>query len=106
MSEPHVTGRPVSVSTYQRHGCRCDGCRAEQTRFQRKYRANRKPEQCPHNQHGLNGYSNYGCRCDVCVESKRVDQLARSRAWRALAKRHPVEYQKLLDIEKRKLGER
>lgn len=33
----HVTGQPVNDSTYGNHRCRCDGCKAAHTEYQRAY---------------------------------------------------------------------
>lgn len=35
----HIAGRPVSVHTYDAHGCRCDGCCAAHREKDRRYRA-------------------------------------------------------------------
>lgn len=41
--ENHLVGRSVSVTTYQRYGCRCDGCRELASAYIRDYRM-KKPE--------------------------------------------------------------
>jgi hypothetical protein len=55
---------------YQRHGCRCDGCRAAagaQVREARKGMRERGAENPALIPHGTStGYSTWGCRCWRC----------------------------------------
>jgi hypothetical protein len=55
---------------YTNHDCRCDRCRAANTRAMRKYRAKIRALPTPKHVHGTdNGYNNYGCRCGRCVRA-------------------------------------
>jgi hypothetical protein len=74
MTAVHIEGRPVSAATYQRHGCRCDGCRAlavKQSTTSRANRANLRRQQ-------------------------NLYEKARRRAMRRLSKTYPVEFKQLL----------
>jgi hypothetical protein len=52
-------------STYLRHKCKCEPCKAAQSEYSRKRRGEPKPK--PGLQHGTRtGYSSYKCRCDEC----------------------------------------
>jgi len=43
VSVPHVSpDLPVSAATYQRHGCRCEGCKAAAAEAMARIRANKR----------------------------------------------------------------
>jgi hypothetical protein len=87
----HLEGRPISRSTYERHGCRCDGCTADEMEHREYDRLTRHiRDQRQHmkisrerltrrlkkvglmNEHlankpvSHNTYSRHGCRCTGC----------------------------------------
>lgn len=71
-----------NYSTYINHRCRCDVCRAANTAYYAKRRAERAagivgnglPAPKEHNE---STYTNWGCRCDVCREAWRIASARR-----------------------------
>lgn len=59
-------------TTYDK-GCRCEQCRAENTRVKRRAK-NRNKERLERGEveieHGRNGYVNWLCRCAACLEGE------------------------------------
>lgn len=53
-----------TIAGYTFHGCRCDLCRAENSRRVADWRRRRHGKPPKHGT--LNGYQNYGCRCEPC----------------------------------------
>lgn len=71
----HIDGAAVSYATYQRLKCRCDGCVADHSRYQREYRARRRRTGRPVAQHrGM---------------SHKVGALARDAAAKWVRAHHP-----------------
>jgi hypothetical protein len=83
MSAPKVH----NFSTYTNLRCRCDVCRAANTEWQRRRRAERRKELAAgtaHPEHGkASTYENWGCRCRSCTTAHNADTLANSRRRRA-----------------------
>jgi hypothetical protein len=63
-------------------GCRCEGCRAANTEYQRRARQLRLERGIPAEKHGKDAtYANWACRCLPCTEAHRSRVAAdRSRA--------------------------
>lgn len=78
-----------SQTMYQRHGCRCDECRAGNARRNAAMRRDRAlrlaqdPTLAPHG--SVSTYNNWDCRCDECRAVWSA--LMRERAARRKAKR-------------------
>ncbi len=70
-----------SGNAYTNYGCRCEECRAANTRRVNRRRRHRSPESGAF-EHGAGGYRNWNCRCDVCSEAHR-EAMARAKASRA-----------------------
>lgn len=70
---------PHGTPTRYRQECRCDECRAANTKYNRELR--RKGEAPTHGTDS--GYRNYGCRCVPCTEAHNIAQ----RDYRARARR-------------------
>jgi hypothetical protein len=62
--------RKETGSCYAHHGCRCDVCRAANSRRVRKRRQERDPSQLPREEHGKQAtYINWNCRCEPCTRA-------------------------------------
>lgn len=73
-------------STYRR-GCRCDDCRAANTRGVREQQKKRKERlDTAQFKHGAAAYTNWGCRCEVCTKAHTEYCAPAVERWR---KRNP-----------------
>lgn len=76
--------KPIQHGTgngYKYHGCRCDDCRAANTREMNELRNRDKP--VPPNSHGTTaGYQYYRCRCEKCLIHWRLRQQEYNRKYR------------------------
>lgn len=53
-----------------KRGCRCDECRAANTRmYKAGYERRRQRAATADFQHGASGYGNWGCRCETCTKA-------------------------------------
>ena len=64
-----------TVTGYNRHKCRCDGCKAARAAYDADYRARkrvaRKSAKPRRRVHGtLNEYNNHRCRCPLCKAAR------------------------------------
>ncbi len=74
----HIVGYPVSRSSYINRKCRCDGCRAAQAAYMRRFRQRASADLVAGEvevQHGTSStYTNYRCGCGPCREAWRIYQ--------------------------------
>ncbi|NUS83716.1 MAG: hypothetical protein HOY75_13460 [Streptomyces sp.] len=83
-ARPRKQGRPTKDHPHgtdgrYAKGCRCDQCRAANTRRIREQRERRKadPERADRAGHGKAAtYQNYGCRCRPCTEANSARSVA------------------------------
>lgn len=72
----HLADHPVSANTYERHGCKCAGCRAAHADRVRRNRADRLA--AGRLTHGTRSAYDAGCRCTdndrvpSCTGARRV----------------------------------
>jgi hypothetical protein len=85
-------GKP---GTYRR-GCRCDECRAANTRYAREERKKRRERlETAQFKHGAAAYTNWGCRCEVCTKAHTKLCAPAGERWR---KRDP---EAVLELKRR-----
>ena len=79
--------RHGTLNGYTNLACRCDRCRAANTRYCAEIRLRRRARGCPDHLHGSpNGYGNYGCRCGDCTVAWRADSRDYARRRRQAAR--------------------
>lgn len=70
-------------TTYSALHCRCDACRAANSRYVTDLRARLRAQPVPTEAHGrATGYQDRGCRCDLC-KAWRSETQRRQNAKRA-----------------------
>jgi hypothetical protein len=74
-----------TASGYERHGCRCDLCRANHNERVARNRADRLASGPL--SHGTRSAYDAGCRCAACMEDRRRAYAELSECARALSKR-------------------
>jgi len=76
-----------SESTYNNWKCRCDACRAANTRYLARRKAERvarlavDPSLAEHGR--ASTYNNWGCRCEPCTTAWAIDSRERYRRKRS-----------------------